>query len=106
MIKDLQTKKEDSDKQAAFQEELTSMDGDFNNAKEQLDEGGALTINLLKALIKSKGAESPQGRKKAPFEAAWKKVQDKADWSCTIIFREINEKELDLLENDSSSSDE
>ena len=103
MIIGLKKKKEDSDKQAFFLEELSSMDGVLEKAKQRLDDDGILTILFLKALIKSKGADPPAGRKKAPFEAAWKKVKHKADWTRTVIFSEQDVMALELLEDDDST---
>ena len=106
MIAELKEKEEKSDKQAAFEEELSSMDADLKKAKESLEEGGNLTIPLLKALIKSKGADPPSGRRKAPFEAAWKKVERKTDWERTVHFDDQDKKTLELLENDDSEDEE
>ena len=42
------------------------MDAVLEKAKERLEEdGGTLTVPILKALIKSKGSDSPDKRKKA-----------------------------------------
>ena len=79
MIVDLKKKKETSDKQAIFDEELSSMAGVLEKAKEQLEKDGPLTIPFLKALIKSKGANPPEGRKIAPLKAAWEKVEGDAN---------------------------
>ena len=104
MIADLKKKKEESDKQAAFEKELSSMW--LKKAKERLEEGGTLTIPFLKALIKSKGADPPGGRSKAPFEAAWNKVKDGADWKRKVFFNERDKKALQLLEDDNSEDEE
>lgn len=79
MISDLKKKEEKTDKQATFYKELSSMDAVLEKAKKSLEEEGRLTIPFLKALIKSKGADPLGGRKKAPFETAWKKVKDNGD---------------------------
>ena len=70
------------------------------HAKERLEDGGTLTIPILNALIKSKGSDPPDGRKKAPFEAAWKQVEHKPNWICTVFFSEQDKKELQVLEDD------
>ena len=82
------------------------MDADLKKAKESLEEGGNLTIPLLKALIKSKGADPPGGRRKAPFEEAWKKVKRKTDWERTVFFNEQDKTALELLEEDNSEEEE
>ena len=106
MIAELQKKKEKSDKQATFEEELSSMDSVLKKAEQKLKEGGTLTVLFLKALIKSKGSDPPIGRKKAPFEAAWNKVKDDADWERTTFFTEQDEKDLQLFEDDNSEDEE
>ena len=102
MIIDLQKKNEESNKQATdtFDKELSSMDTVLENAKELLEDGGTLTIPILNALIKSKGSDPPEGRKKAPFQAAWKKVEHKPNWIRTVFFSEQDKKELQVLEDD------
>ena len=104
MIAELQKKKEKSDKEATFEEELSSMDAVLKKAKQNLEEGGNLTIPFLKALIKSKGADPPIGRKKA-LETAWNKVKDDADWKQKVFFTEREKKDLQLLEEDNSEDD-
>ena len=99
MIIDLQKKNEESDKQATFDEELSSMDAVLENAKERLEDGGTFTITIFNALIKSKGSDPPEGRKKAPFDAAWKKVEHKPNWIRTVFFSEQDKKELQVLED-------
>ena len=106
MIAELQKKKEKSDKQATFEEELSSMDSVLKKAEQKLKEGGTLTVLFLKALIKSKGSDPPIGRKKAPFEATWNKVKDDADWKRKVFFNEREKKELQLLEEDNSEDEE
>ena len=76
------------------------------HAKERLEGGGTLTIPILNALIKSKGSDPPEGRKKAPFEAAWNKVKDDADWKRKVFFNEQDKKALQLLEDDNSEDEE
>ena len=105
MIKDLKKKKEESDKQDIFQEELLSMDDVLDKINEWLEKGGTLTIQFLKALIKSKGSEPPNGRKAAP-KVAWKKVKNDADWACTVYFDDKDKKTLELLEDDNSDDEE
>ena len=104
IIADLKKKKEESDKQAVFEKELSKMW--LKKAKKKLEEGGALTIPFLTALIKSKGADPPGGRRKAPFEAAWNKVKDDADWKRKVFFNENDKKELELLEEDNPEDEE
>ena len=82
------------------------MDAVLEMAKESLEEGGNLTIPLLKALIKSKGADPPGGRRKAPFEAAWNEVKDDADWKQKVFFTEQDKKDLQLFEDDNSEDEE
>ena len=41
------------------------MDAVLEKAKERLEDVGTLTVPILKALIKSKGSDSPDKRKKA-----------------------------------------
>ena len=106
IIADLKKKKEKSDKEATFYEELSSMNTVLEMAKESLEEGGNLTIPFLKALIKSKGADPPGGRRKAPFEATWNKVKDDADWKRKVFFTEREKQELQLLEEDNSEDEE
>ena len=106
MIVELQKKKEESDKQATFYKELSSMNAVLKMAKESLEEGANLTILFLKALIKSKGADPPGGRRKAPFEAAWEKVKRKTDWERTVHFDDQDKKTLELLEGDDSEDEE
>ena len=106
MITELQKKKEKSDKEATFEEELSSMDAVLKKAKQNLEEGGNLTIPFLKALIKSKGADPPIGRKKAPFKTAWNKVKDDADWKQKVFFTEQDKKDLQLFEDDNSEDEE
>ena len=105
MIADLQKKKQESDKQATFANELSSMDAVLKKAKEKLEEGGALTIPFLKALIKSKGVDPPDG-KKAALKVAWSKVKDSADWKRKDFFTEQDKTALELLENDNSEDEE
>ena len=105
MIKDLKRKKEESDKQDIFQEELSSMDGVLNKANGRLEKGGTLTISFLKDLIKSKGSEPPDGRK-AALEVAWTKVKDDTDWARTVYFDDRDKKTLELLEDDNSDDEE
>ena len=105
IIAELKKQEEKSDKQAAFEEELSSMDADLKKAKESLEEGGNLTIPLLKALIKSKGADPPSG-KKAALIVAWNKVKDDADWERTVHFDDEDKKTLELLEGDDSEEEE
>ena len=105
MIAELQKKKEKSDKEAAFEEELSSMDADLKKANKELEEGGNLTIPLLKALIKSKGTDPPDGRK-AAIKLAWSKVKDSADWKRKDFFTEQDKTALELLENDNSEDEE
>ena len=105
MIVELQKKKEESDKQATFYKELSSMNAVLKEAKKSLEEGGNLTIPFLKALIKSKGADPPGGRRKAPFEVAWNKVKDDADWKQKVFFNEQDKKDLQLFEEDNSEDD-
>ena len=104
MIADLKKKKEESDKQAAFEKELSSMW--LKKAKKELEEGGTLTIPFLKALIKSKGVHPPDGRRRAPFETAWNKVKDDADWKRKVFFGAQDEKNLQLFEEDNSEDEE
>ena len=99
MIAELQKKKEKSDEQAAFDKELSKMDAVLKTAKKNPEEGKALTIPFLKALIKSKGSDPPDGRK-AALIVAWTEVKDDADWKRTAFFSEQNKKELKLLEED------
>lgn len=47
------------------------MDAVLEKAKERLEDGGTLNVPILEALIKSKGSDSPDKRKKAPFGKAW-----------------------------------
>ena len=55
--------------QVSFEEELSSMDAVLEKAKERLEEdGGTLIIPILKTLIKSKGSDPPDKRKKDPFK--------------------------------------
>ena len=103
MIADLKEKEEESDKQAAFEKELSKMW--LKEAKKSLEEGGNLTIPFLKALIKSKGLDPPDGRK-AALIVAWTKVKDNADWKRTAFFSEQNKIELQVLENDDSEDEE
>ena len=77
----------------------------LEKAKERLEGGGTLTIPFFKALIKSKGAAPPSGRKKVPFEVAWKKVEHKANWSRTEYFDDEDKKTLELLEDDNSNEE-
>ena len=105
IIADFKKKKEESDEQAAFEKELSSMNAVLKTAKKFLEEGKALTIPFLKALIKSKGADPPVGRRKALFETAWNKVKDDADWKRKVFFNEREKKELQLLEEDNSEDD-
>ena len=91
-------------KQAAFEKELSKMW--LKEAKKSLEEGETLTIPFLKALIKSKGLDPPGGRSKAPFEAAWNKVKDDADWKRKVFFNEQDKKALQLLEDDNSEDEE
>ena len=104
MIADLKKKEEESDEQAAFEKELSKMW--LKKAKEKLEEGGTLTIAFLKALIKSKGSDPPEGSRRAPFEEAWYKVKDDADWKRTAFFNEHDKKTLELLEGDNSEDEE
>ena len=106
IIADLKEKEEKSDKQAAFYEELLSMDAVLKKAKKKLEEGGALTIPFLTALIKSKGADPPGGRRKAPFETAWRKVKDNDDWKRTAFFTKREKMDLQVLEDDDSEDEE
>ena len=106
IIAEFKKKEEESDEQAAFEKELSSMDAVLKKAKEKLEEGGALTIPFLKALIKSKGADPPVGRRKAPFKAAWNKVKDDADWKRKVFFEAQDKKALQLLEDDNSEDEE
>ena len=78
----------------------------LKEAKKSLEEGETLTIPFLKALIKSKGLDPPGGRIKAPFEAAWNKVKDDADWKRKVFFNEQDKKALQLLEDDNSEDEE
>ena len=78
----------------------------LKKAKECIEEGRELSIQFLKALIKSKGLDPPGGRRKAPFEAAWNKVKDDADWKRTAFFTEQDEKDLQLFEDDNSEDEE
>ena len=78
----------------------------LKKAKKELEEGRTLTIPILKALIKSKGSDPPEGRKRAPFEEAWNKVKDDADWKRKVFFNERDKKELQLLEEDNSEDEE
>ena len=103
IIADLKRKKEESDEQAAFEKELSKMW--LKKAKEKLEEGGTLTISFLKALIKSKGSDPPDGRK-AALIVAWTKVKDDADWERTAFFSEQKMKDLQLLEEDNSEDEE
>ena len=59
-----------------------------------------------KALIKSKGVDPPVGSRKAPFETAWNKVKDDADWKRNVFFNENDKKELELLEEDNPEDEE
>ena len=104
MIADLKKKEKESDKQAAFEEELSKMW--LKKAKEKLEEGGTLTIAFLKALIKSKGVDPPGGSRRAPFETAWNKVKDDADWERNVFFNERDKEALELLEGDNSEDEE
>ena len=104
IIADLKRKKEESDEQAAFEKELSKMW--LKKAKEKLEEGGTLTIAFLKALIKSKGVDPPGGSRRAPFETAWNKVKDDADWERNVFFNERDKEALELLEGDNSEDEE
>ena len=103
IIADLRNKEEESDKQAAFEKELSKMW--LKEAKKCIEEDKPLTIPFLKALIKSKGLDPPDGRK-AALIVAWTKVKDNADWKRTAFFSEQNKKELQLLEDDNSEDEE
>ena len=105
IIADFKKKKEESEKQENFDVELSKMDAVLKKAKICIEEGGNLTIPFLKALIKSKGTDPPAGRRKAPFEAAWNKVKDDADWKQKVFFNEQDKKDLQLFEEDNSEDD-
>ena len=105
MIAELKEKEETSDKQATFDEELLKMNAVLKKAKKCVEEGGNLTIPFLKALIKSKGLDPPDGRK-AALIVAWTKVKDNADWKRTAFFSEQNKIELQVLLEDDDSEDE
>ena len=105
LIADLKIEKEESDKQAVFDKELSKMNADLKKAKKCIEEDGHLTIPFLKALIKSKGVDPPVGRK-AALILAWTKVEDDVDWKRTAFFSEQNKKELQVLLEDEDSEDE
>ena len=77
----------------------------LKEAKKCIEEDKQLTILFLKALIKSKGLDPPDGRK-AALIVAWTKVKDDADWERTAFFSEEKKKELQLLEEDNSEDEE
>ena len=77
----------------------------LKEAKKCIEEGKSLTIPFLKALIKSKGLDPPDGRK-AALKVAWTKVKDDDDWEHTAFFSEEKKKELQLLEEDNSEDEE
>lgn len=81
------------------------MDDDLKKAKKKLEEGGSPTIRLLKALIKSKGVEPPEG-KKSVLEEEWERVEDDTNWTRTIIFSDVDETTLELLEEDDTDNEE
>ena len=105
MIADLKKEKEESEEQDTFEQELLNMDAVLKKAKKCVEEGGNLTIPFLKALIKSKGLDPPDGRK-AALIVAWTKVKDNADWKRTAFFSEQNKIELQVLEEDNSEDEE
>ena len=105
LIADLKKEKENSEKQDTFEQELLKMDAVLKKAKKCVEEGGNLTIPFLKALIKSKGLDPPDGRK-AALIVAWTKVKDNADWKRTAFFNEHDKKTLELLEGDNSEDEE
>ena len=78
----------------------------FKKAKKCVEEGRELTVPFLKALIKSKGVDPPDGRRRAPFETAWNKVKDDADWKRKVFFGAQDEKNLQLFEEDNSEDEE
>ena len=77
----------------------------LKEAKKCIEEDKQLTILFLKALIKSKGLDPPDGRK-AALIVAWTKVKDNADWKRTAFFSEQNKIELQVLEEDNSEDEE
>ena len=81
------------------------MDAVLKKAKKCIEEGGNLTIPFLKALIKSKGSDPPDGRK-AALIVAWTEVKDDADWKRTAFFSDQKKKDLQLLEEDNSEDEE
>ena len=105
MIADLKEEKEKSEEQDTFEQELLNMDAVLKKAKKCVEEGGNLTIPFLKALIKSKGSDPPEGRK-AGLIVAWTKVKDDADWERTAFFSDQKKKDLQLLEEDNSEDEE
>ena len=77
----------------------------LKEAKKCIEEDKTLTIPFLKALIKSKGLDPPDGRK-AALKVAWTKVKDDADWKRTAFFSEQERKDLQLLEDDNSEDED
>ena len=75
LVCDHRLAKEDIEIQATFEEELSSMDAVLEKAKECLEDGGTLTVPILKALIKSKGSGSFTGQEEeSPIRKSLKKA--------------------------------
>ena len=100
-IEELKKKKDDSDTQKIFEEELAKMRDDLSEAVHRLRKKETLRVSDLKALIKSKG-EEPRGTWYYLYHQ-WNLVREKADWARTEFFTDDDTNALKRLEDDDFS---
>ena len=55
-------------------------------------------MDQLRALIKSKGINTPPSRTKKPLQDVWDEVKDKDDWEQTVFFDYTHQAKIDELD--------